>query len=175
MYKLFSKICRFLRRRTYHFLGAGIVEMGSTLAAKVIRVNGEIEDLGIICRKKVTDVFMAYLVDSLQDSTAKPMDAFKYHDSGIGITAENKTDTGLETPCGDARDEGTQTEGESANIFKTVATHIYTKTKSITEHGVFSALTDGTLADRSVFSPAIDVVEGDKIVWSYKLTCKSEG
>lgn len=173
MYKLFSKICRFLRRRMFHFLGIGIVEMGSTLSARVIRANGKIEDLGVICRKKVTDVFVNYLVDSLQNSTTSPMDVFKYHDSGIGTTPENKTDTALETPCGDARDEGTQIEGVSANIFRTVAIHTYTADKAITEHGVFSAMDAGTLMDRSVFG-IITVGNQDKIEFTYELTCNSE-
>lgn len=168
MYKLFSKVCRFLRRKTLKFFG--VIEMGSTLSAKVIRADRTI-DLGIISRKKVTDAFVNYLVDSLQDSTTYPMDVFKYHDSGIGTTTENKTDTVLVTPCGDDRDEGTQ--GESSNIFRTQATHTYSAAFAITEHGLFSAPTDGTLADRSVFE-AIDVVEGDMIVFTYRLTCNSE-
>lgn len=170
MDKLISKIYSNLRRKTLKFFG--VIEMGSTLSAKVIRADGTI-DLGVICRKKVTDVFVNYLVDSLQDSTTYPMDVFKYHDSGIGTTAENKTDTTLVTPCGDARDVGTQTEGAGANIFSTVATHTYTATKAITEHGLFSAATDGTLMDRSVFS-FINVDEGDQIVFAYELTCNSE-
>lgn len=173
MYKLFSKIRRFLRRRPHQVSNIGVVEMSSTLSAKVTRVNGKIENLGIICRKKVTDVFVAYLVDSLQNSTTSPMDIFKFHDSGIGTTAENKTDTTLETPCGDARDEGTLTEGASANIFRTVAEHAYGAAKAITEHGLFSALTDGVLADRSVFG-VITVEIGDKIEFTYELTCNSE-
>ena len=150
-----------------------VLELKGTLAARVIHKDGKVEDLGIIADKKVTDAFVAYLVDSLQDSSTYPMDAFKYHDSGTGTNAENKTDTALQTPCGESRTVGTQIEGASAWIFKTVVTHTYAGPFAITEHGVFSAATAATLMDRSVFA-AINVVATDKIEFTYQLTCQSE-
>ena len=151
-----------------------VIELEGILSARVKR-GGEkrFRDLGVIARKKVTDAFVAYLVDSLQNSTTAPMDVFKYHDSGTGVGAENKTDTALGTPCGDARDVGTQIEGATGNIFKSVATHTYDETLAITEHGLFSASADGTLMDRSVFA-AINVVATDQIEFTYELTCTSE-
>ena len=151
-----------------------VIELEGILSARVKR-GGEkrFRDLGVIARKKVTDAFVAYLVDSLQNSTTAPMDVFKYHDSGVGVGAENKTDTALGTPCGDSRDEGTQEEGATGNIFKSVATHTYDETLAITEHGLFSAASAGTLMDRSVFS-AINVVDTDQIEFTYQLTCTSE-
>jgi len=143
------------------------------LSARVTRKNGTVEELGIIARKKVTDAFVAYLVDSLQDSTTEPMDVFKYHDSGTGTNAENKTDTALQTPCGEARDVGTQIEGASAWIFRTVAEHTYAGPFAITEHGVFSAGAGATLMDRSVFA-VINVVATERIEFTYELTCQSE-
>ena len=151
-----------------------VIELEGILSARVKR-GGEkrFRSLGVIARKKVTDAFVAYLVDSLQNSTTSPMDVFKYHDSGTGVGAENKTDTALGTPCAEARDTGTQIEGATANIFKSVATHTYAGTFAITEHGLFSASADGTLMDRSVFS-AINVVDTDQIEFTYQLTCTSE-
>lgn len=155
-------------------LEEGKVTLTASLSAKVIRKNGKIEDLGVISKRVVTDAFVNYLVDSMQDSSTYPMDVFKYHDSGTGTNAESASDTGLETPTGIARVTGTQTEGSSANIYKTVATITYDGTYAITEHGVFSASTGGTLLDRSVFS-AINVNNGDKIEFTYELTCSSGG
>jgi hypothetical protein len=148
------------------------VKVRAQLSARVFR-NGKVEDLGIICRRKVTVVFVNYLVDAMQDSTTYPMDVFKYHDSGTGTTAESNTQTALITPCGEARDAGTQVEGASANIYKTVATHTYAGTFAITEHGVFSAATSGTLLDRSLFAE-INVVSGNKIEFTYELTASAE-
>lgn len=147
--------------------------MTGALSAKVYRANGRIENLGVIARKKVTTAFVNYLVDSLQNSTTAPLDVFKYHDMGTGISAESNTDTALQTPWGGSRVAGTQVEGASANIFKTVATLAAGGTFAITEHGVFSAATSGTLMDRSVFS-AINVVDGDSIQFTYELTANAE-
>lgn len=151
----------------------GVLSFSASLSAKKIHRNGLVENYGVISTKKVTDAFVAYLVDSLQDSGTYPMSDFKYHDSGTGIVGENKTDTALGTPCGESRDVGTQIEGATANIYKTVATHTYAGTFAITEHGVFSAAASGTLMDRSVFS-AINVGSGDKIEFTYELTANSE-
>jgi len=148
----------------------GQIKIIGTLSAKVIRKDGKVEDLGIIARKCVTTSGVNYLVDSFQDSTTFPMDVFKYHDSGTGIGAEDVGNTALETPCGEARDVGSQEEGASPNIFKTVAQHTYAGAFAITEHGLFSADTGGTLWDRSKFDP-INVVANDKIEWTYELTC----
>lgn len=151
----------------------GFCEMTGALSAKVIRKNGQVEDLGVIARKKVTTAFVNHLVDSLQDQTATAIDTFEHHDAGTGTTAESNSDTALVTPWGGSRVAGTQTEGASANIYKTVATISFTGTYAITEHGVFSAATGGTLMDRSVFS-AINVVNGDSIEFTYELTCNAE-
>ena len=171
MYKLFSKVCRWLRRKMYQALGIGVVEMDVALSAVVIR-DGERENLGVICRKKVTDDFVEFIVDQLIAETSAFGD-FKFHDSGIGVGAENKTDSALGTPWGGARTTGTQIEGASAHIYKSVATTTYTATKAITEHGLFNIATNGILMDRSVFS-AINVVNTNQIEWTYQLTINSE-
>ena len=152
-------------------LGGRLGTMEASLSIRVIRGDGTVENKGVVSRKKVTDAFVAFLVDELQAHTG--IENFKYHDSGIGVGAENKTDTALGTPCAEARDTGTQIEGATANIYKTVATHTYADTFAITEHGVFSASSAGTLMDRSVFS-AINVVATDSIEFTYQLTINSE-
>ena len=150
----------------------GACKIIGALSIRVIRKDGTIEDKGVVARKVVTTAFVNKLVDAFQ--AAAYINTWKYHDSGIGVVAENITDTALGTPCGDARDSGTQVEGASANIYKTVATHTYAATFAITEHGVFDAATVGTLMDRSKFS-AINVNNGDKIEFTYELTCTAGG
>ena len=121
----------------------------------------------------VTDAYVNLLVDDLQAAQAGHS-TFKYHDSGTGTGAEAATDTGLGTPCGEARDTGTQVEGATANIYKSVGTHTYAATFAITEHGLFNAATVGTLMDRSVFA-AINVVKDNQIQWTYELSVSSRG
>lgn len=102
------------------------------------------------------------IVDLLESST------YKYVDSGTGTTAPTKADTGLQTPCGEARDAGTQSEGTSASIYKVVATHTYAGTFAITEAGVFDSVSAGILFIRGTFS-AINVGSGDKIEFTFTL------
>ena len=158
-----------------HYLAAlfGIVPLSASLKAKMFRKDGSIEDLGIICTHVVTDAFVEYMVDSLRAVEAN-WDDFKYHDSGTGTNIEAVENTALQTPTGEARDVGTQIEGATANIYKSVATNTYAGTFAITEHGLFNAAAAGTLMDRSVFT-AINVISGDRIEWTYELTCISGG
>lgn len=123
--------------------------------------------------KCITDAFVNFIVDQLQAETSVFGD-FKYHDSGIGAGAEAAGDTGLGTPWGGARDVGTQTEGATANIYKSVATTTYNATKAITEHGLFNASSSVTLMDRTLFS-AINVVSGNAIEWTFQVTFTSGG
>jgi hypothetical protein len=143
----------------------------SALKAVITKKDGSKIDLGVIARRMVTTAGVNYLVDAFQNSVE--IENFKYHGSGTGTTAEAVGDTALETPV-ESRSTGTQTEGASANIYRTVATIAYTATRAITEHGIFSANTSGTLWDRSVFS-AINVINGDSIEFTYELTCTAGG
>ncbi len=152
--------------------GAGAVIPEARLFATLKRANGEVVDLGLIATKLVTDAGVQYLVDALQSSTTDAS-LFKFHGSGTGTTAEAATDTALVTEVG-SRVTGSQGEGASANIYQTVATISYTSPLTITEHGVFSASTAGTLLDRSVFA-AINVDNGDSIEFTYELTLPSGG
>jgi len=121
----------------------------------------------------VTDAYVALLVDELQADQAAHS-TFKYHDSGTGVGAEAATDTALGTPTAEARDAGTQIEGATANIYKSVATHTYGGSFAITEHGLFNAATAGTLMDRTKFA-AVNVANGEKIEFTYELTVSSGG
>jgi hypothetical protein len=134
----------------------------------------------LVKNRKVTDVFVNDIVDTLESSVAA-FSAFKYHHSGTGIAAENQTDTALGTPRESARDVGTQVDGASSNIYKSVATTTYTNTWAITEHGLFNTagaggppVTGGDLMDRTVFS-AINVVATNQIEWTFTITFTAGG
>ena len=146
----------------------GIPTMVGKLEARVFKADGSVADYGVLGYKVVTTAFVNFVVDQLQTETSQFGD-FKYHDSGVGTTAEAVGDTGIETTDGESRATGTQTEGASANIYRSVGTISYTTTKAITEHGLFSQTTGTTLMDRTVFS-AINVVNGDSIQFTYELT-----
>jgi len=151
----------------------GILPISASLSLRVFRGSGVVEDLGVVSTHEVTDDFVAALVDTLQASVAA-FSNFKYHDSGTGVGAEDPTDSALGTPCGEARDTGTQVEGATANIYKSVATHTYAGSFAITEHGLFNAAAVGVLMDRSVFT-AVNITLGDRIEFTYQLTCVSGG
>ncbi len=149
------------------------LEFVSALSAKVIRKDGTVEDKGVVSDRVVTAAGVNYLVDSFVDSSASPMDNFKYHASGTATGAESTADTSLLGEV-DTRETGSLGEGSSTNIFISSATHAYTSTLAITEHGILNSQTNGALWDRSKFN-AINVVNGDSIEFTYSLTCTPGG
>lgn len=150
----------------------GILTVLGKLEAVHISADGTKTNYGVLSRRVVTTAFVNFLVDQLQTETSVFGD-FKYHDSGVGTTAENVADTAMETTDGESRATGSQTESAS-NAYRSVGTIAYTTTKAITEHGLFNDASAGTLMDRSVFS-AINVVNGDSIQFTYTLTVSSGG
>lgn len=149
----------------------GVATMTGRLSAVLVRADGQRVNYGVLGWRVVTDAFVNFMVDQLQTETSEWGD-FKYHDSGEGDTAEAAGDTDIETTDGEDRATGSQTEGASANIYKSVGTISYTSTKAIVEHGLFSQSSGTTLMDRTVFS-AINVANGDSIEFTYQLTCSS--
>lgn len=149
----------------------GVAMMTSELRAMLTRADGSVLDLGVISRRYVTTAGVNYLAATFLN-TGEP-ENFNYHACGTGATAENITDTAMGTDSGVARVSGTQTN-PSSNIYQTVATMAFVSTKAITEHGIFSASTAGTLLDRSVFS-AVNVISGDSITFTYALTLTAGG
>lgn len=98
-------------------------------------------------------------------------------------------DTALTTATGISRVAGTQSN-PSANVYRSVATISYNASFSITEWGIFSASTSGTLLDRRWFnsqgSPAITATAAltsspigvnnlDAISFTYSLSLSSGG
>lgn len=134
------------------------------------------KDKRVVKNRCVTDAFVAHIVDALK-AEASPLallDDYKYHDVGTGTNSEAAADIGLQTPFGGARVSGTQLEGVTANIYKSVATFTFSDTFSITEHGLFNASTSGTLMDRSKFA-AIPVEATNQIEFTFEITFTSGG
>lgn len=152
----------------------GRIRAEGRLDAVLIR-NGERIDLGCLGRRVVTTAGVNYMRDDFAAGAGSAdISNFKFHDSGIGTTAEAIGDTALVTPTGDARVSGTQ-DNSVAKTYKSVATISYAVTKAVTEHGLFSASTVGTLWDRTVFA-AINVTGGsDSIQFTYTLTINDGG
>jgi hypothetical protein len=143
------------------------------LSAVLVRADGSTLNYGVLGWRVVTTAYVTLLVDELQGSQAAHS-TFAYHDSGTGTGSEAAGDTGLGTKVETGRATGTQTEGAAANIYRSVGTISYTATRAITEQGLFSASSGGTLMDRSVFT-AINVVDGDSIQFTYEMTATAGG
>lgn len=150
----------------------GLMTAYGKVEAVLVKASGERINFGLLGYRVVTTAFVSFVVDQLQTETSVFGD-FKYHDSGVGTTAENVTDTAIETTDAESRATGTQTES-AATAYRSVGTISYTTTKAITEHGLFNDSSAGTLMDRTVFS-AINVVNGDSIQFTYTLTVSAGG
>lgn len=160
-------------------LGTGIIGIGR-LHASVIRANGDIEHLGLLCTKVVTDAGVNYIRDDW-NSGSNVIDNFNFHGCGTGNTAEAASDTALVTESTTAlnpdstRPTGTKSVPGTGQM-RTVGTATFDGSAAIVEHGIFTqaATGGGTLLDRSVFS-AINVASGDSIQFTYTLTLSSGG
>ena len=144
--------------------------LAAALSVTVLRADGRRERLGVVSQRVVTNAGVAFLVDAMQNLTEA--EAINWHQSGTGTAAEGVGDTGLGTAVG-SRIAGTQSE-PSANVYRSVATLSYSASHAITEHGIFTAVSAGTLFDRSVFT-AINVTNGDAIQFTYDLTVNAGG
>ena len=158
-------LAKYVGGPTANFFGA--ITMMGELSAVLIHADGSTLNYGILGRRVLTTAYAEFMVDQHQAESSVIGD-FKFHDSGVGTTAENSTDTDIETTDGESRATGTQVE-ESSVIYRSVGTIAYTSTKAITEHGLFSASTGATLMDRTVFA-ALNVVSGDSIQFTYGIT-----
>ena len=143
------------------------------LFGRVIHADGTVDELGLMSLRVVTTAGVNYIVDAFANTTE--LENLKYHGYGTGATAEAAADTALVTELttqyatDNTRPTGTTTEGASANIYRTVATLSPDASVAITEHGVFSATTAGTLLDRSLFS-AVNLTSADSLQTTYDLT-----
>jgi hypothetical protein len=154
--------------------GAGTINATTELEIKHIR-NGKVIGKQTVLDKVVTTAFVNDIVDALKGD-ATPYANFKnykYHASGTGTVAEAVGDTTLGTEVG-TRATGSQEEGASANIYKSVGTITYSGSFAITEHGLFNAIATGTLMDRTKFA-AVNVISGDSIQFSFTIQFNAGG
>ena len=160
---------RGMKQEFMHLAGIGTL---AQLSAVHIDANGVRTDLGVVSRRMVTTAGVTWLATTFTN-TAEP-ETLNFHDCGTGTTAEAIGQTTLVTPFGGSRVAGTQSTPGSTNIYRSVATISFSGTFAITEHGLFTASTSGTMFDRSLFS-AINVVSGDSIQFTHETTFPSGG
>jgi hypothetical protein len=136
-----------------------------------VRRHGKITEVLDLGSGLVTTAGVNFMADDWFDNSTD-ISTFQHSAVGTGTTAAAIGDTVLVTPQG-SRISGTKTN-PTANILRVVALHPFTSTLAITEWGLFSATTGGTLWDRRVFT-AINVVNGDSIEFTYNLTFTAGG
>lgn len=154
----------------------GIPTLVGRLEARLIKADGRIIDYGVLSYRLVTSAGVAFIVDDW-DNSATDITDFNYHASGTGTGAEATGDTALGTEATTITDRATGTKSQpSANILQSQATQSFTGSGAITEHGLFSVVTEssGVLYDRSVFA-ALNVANGDSIQWTYQGTINAGG
>jgi hypothetical protein len=135
---------------------------------------GWMENVGLVSRGKVTVEFRDFQVDQLQAETSEWGD-FKFHRPGTNAQAESNADTGLITDAG-LEATGTQVEGATADIYKSVATVTADATETWQEHSIASqtGAGGGSLMDRSLISPTVSVVNLDTVEFTYQITINAE-
>jgi hypothetical protein len=120
----------------------------------------------------ITDTGAEFVANAFSLANGSIVSAFEYHACGIGTTAAAAADTTLGNVTGaPARVQGSE-DVTGSKTYVTVATIAFTSSLAITEWGLFSASSAGTMLDRKVFS-AINVVNGDSIQFTYTLTVSS--
>ncbi len=159
-------------------LGLGVVY--GELRGIVYHADGTATDYGLLGRRGVTDAGVAYLAADIGGG-ANDSNLFKFHGFGTGTTAEAANQTTLVTELtteyavDSTRPTGSQ--ANSANTYTTVGTLAInnggSSTYAITEHGIFSASSSGTLWDRTKFSAINLVDQADSLAATYVLTLPS--
>jgi hypothetical protein len=157
----------------------GVIGVGR-LYLSVIRANGGVEHLGLVCTKVVTNAGVTFLRDDWNNN-GQDITTMNFHGIGTGAVAENVTDTALGTESTTAlnpantRATGTRST-PSANVYRTVGTLTAGSSIAATEHGILSqsATGGGSLWDRSVFS-VVNLGVGDSLQCTYDLTLSAGG
>lgn len=132
-----------------------------------------VTDYGLLSRRVVTTAGVTYLAADMA-AGASDINLFKFHGAGTGSTAEASGDTALVTELttqyatDNTRPTGSQSS--STNTYTTIGTLSPDATVTITEHGVFSATSAGTLWDRSVFTGIALTGGADSLQFTYVAT-----
>ena len=165
----------------------GIPTLTSELRATQM-VNGRVIDYGVLSRRVITTAGCEYIVDAWNNSTTAPLDVMKYQGCGVGTGAEAIGDTALGTECsaagvidatlctGGAYRPASTMSQPSSRVIQLAASIGFDgpatpgATGYITEHGIFSAASSGTLMDRSSWTAPISVVDDSVISFVYTCT-----
>jgi hypothetical protein len=173
------------------FVQALKIKHGARWASKLVQcltVHGELRivqfqdrgkatprvvDLGLVGAMVVTNAGVTFLRDDFNNG-GQEISNMNFHEIGTGTNAEAVGDVALQTPSGLARVAGTRTV-PAANQFRSEATTTNTGgALAITEHGLFSASTAGTLWDRTQFA-AVNLATNDSLLTQYTLTINAGG
>jgi hypothetical protein len=156
---------------------------GTLWVRKLDGLTGQDTLFGIASFRVITTVGRDEIVDEFDAATAAGFDltTFNFHGLGTGVTAEAVGDTALVTELtteytGNVRATGVQTQPTS-DVYRTVGVNtLDSGTPTVTEHGIFSASSAGTLLDRSL-TGAFPLVgtNGDGLQTTYNLTIASGG
>lgn len=116
----------------------------------------------------LTNLGIAKLIGGIYGDNPTPP---TYIGWGTGSTAAAKTDTTLQTPSAEARTNGTKskvTTTVSNDTFQVVGTVTSAGVQTITEAGLFDALTVGTMYVHGVFT-GIPLAIGDAIQFTLQI------
>ena len=161
-----------LKRRLRNAFGGGVIKAHTCLTARLIVDGKYTETRRVVKDKLVTTAFVDFIVDQLQTETSEFGD-FKYHQCGLGTTAENITDVAIETDTGIAPVAGTQVETDH-DTYKSIATMTMDATEAIREHVVMNQSGAGVCMDRTLFA-AINVVSGNQIEFTFEISFTAGG
>ncbi len=142
--------------------------------------GGELWDYGVVSHKVITTVGVNFLVDAFQDIVE--IELMNFHGIGLGATGPVVGDTDIETELttqynpDNTRATGAQSDGASANIYRTIGTNTVDAAAAVVEHGILSNATVavGTLWDRSTFT-VINLANGDSLESTYDMTATAGG
>lgn len=145
--------------------------------------DGSVVDYGLASMRVVTTVGVKFIADDF-NAGAQDVSNMKFHGFGTGAAAEAVGNTALATEVtnttyvGDVRPTGSQASATVSNdaTYTTVATYSPDSGTpiAVTEHGIFSASSAGTLLDKSLFS-VVNLATGDSLQATYVLTLVAGG
>lgn len=162
------------KQRQEEGYGGAALKAHTELVARHLDKDGKEIGRRVVKDRVVTNVFVKAIVDVLQGASGK-FDLYKWHCYGSGTDAEAAADTALEHMIANTSAlAGSQTQGGSSNIYKSVCTITSTGTHAITEHGLFDTSAPGIMMDRTLFA-VINVTSGDKIEFTFQITFSSGG
>jgi hypothetical protein len=134
---------------------------------------GWLENVGLVCERKVTTAFRDFEVDQLIAESSAYGD-YKFHRPGTSATAEANSQTGLVADAG-LEATGTQVEA-AADQYQSVATVTADTSETWQEHSIRNATgaAGGTMMDRNLISPTVAVVASDQVTFTFTLTKTAE-